>query len=101
VVLLDGNVGIGGDAVRLLRRCATLLAPDGTVVVEVEPPGQGWRTPCVRLERDGHETPWFRWAVVGADAIADVAQTAGLQVRRVDRSGVRWFAHLARADAAA
>ena len=101
VVLLDGNVGIGGDAVRLLRRCAALVAPGGTIVVEVEPPGQGWRTRRVRLERDGDESPWFAWAIVGADAIADVARAAGVHVQRVDRSGVRWFAHLARVDAAA
>jgi SAM-dependent methyltransferase len=101
VVLLDGNVGIGGDAVRLLSRCAALIAPGGTIVAEVEPPGRGWRTGRVRLERDGERSPWFTWAVVGADAIADLAGAAGLEVLRVERSGPRWFAHLVRADAAA
>jgi SAM-dependent methyltransferase len=101
VVLLDGNVGIGGDAVRLLSRCAALIAPAGTIVVEVEPPGRGWRTGRVRLEHDGERSPWFTWAVVGADAIAEVAGEAGLELVRVERSGGRWFAHLVRADAAA
>jgi SAM-dependent methyltransferase len=101
VVLLDGNVGIGGDAVRLLSRCAALIAPAGRIVVEVEPPGRGWRTGRVRLERDGERSPWFTWAVVGADAIAEVAGEAGLELVRVERSGGRWFAHLVRADAAA
>ena len=38
ILLLDGNIGIGGDAVRLLRRCNALLAPGGGVLVELEPP---------------------------------------------------------------
>jgi len=101
VVLLDGNLGIGGDAVRLIRRCAALAAPTGSIVAEVEPPGRGWRTSRVRLEDAGASGPWFTWAVVGADAIAEVAGEAGLEVRRLDRSGARWFAHLGRADAAA
>jgi len=41
VLLADGNVGIGGDVVALLRRCAELVRPGGTVVVEVERPGAG------------------------------------------------------------
>ena len=34
-LLADGNIGIGGDPVSLLRRVRTLLAPGGRVVVEV------------------------------------------------------------------
>jgi SAM-dependent methyltransferase len=101
VILLDGNVGIGGDAVRLLRRCRRLGAPDGVVLVEVEPPGTGWRTPRVRLERGDHLSPWFPWALVGADAIGTVADDAGLRVAQLEHVGGRWFAHLCRSDATA
>jgi SAM-dependent methyltransferase len=95
VLLLDGNVGIGGDTVRLLRRCQALLHPRGTIVVEVEPPGSGCRTFQVRLEQGGQRSAWFAWSVVGADAIAGVAAPAGLQVAAVDQSCEhRWFAHL-------
>ena len=38
-LLADGNVGIGGDPVALLRRLRRLLLPGGRVVVEVAPPG--------------------------------------------------------------
>ena len=38
-LLLDGNIGIGGDPVRLLRRCGALVHLSGCVVVEVEAPG--------------------------------------------------------------
>lgn len=99
IVLADGNIGIGGDPVRLLRRCRELLAPGGTVVVEVEPPASlrtGWRRYTVRLERGDRSGPWFPWAVVDADAIADLAPRAGLQLQTlhpIAEEG-RWFAHL-------
>lgn len=38
-LLLDGNIGIGGDPVRLLRRTRTLLRDGGRVLVEAEGPG--------------------------------------------------------------
>ena len=95
VVLLDGNLGIGGDAVRLLRRCRALMAADGAVVAEVEPPGTGWQTCRARLERGSERGAWFAWAVVGVDAIDSVALQAGLVVDSVVRGGERrWFAHL-------
>jgi SAM-dependent methyltransferase len=99
VVLLDGNVGIGGDAVRLLARCARLISPDGTVLVEVDRPGSGWGTRRVRVEHGTDTGPWFDWVIVGADAIGVVAAAAGLRVTRIERSGERWFACLERDDA--
>ena len=99
VVLMDGNVGIGGDAVRLLARCARLINADGTVLVEVDPPGSGWATRRVRVEHGSDTGPWFDWVVVDADAIGAVAAAAGLRVTRIDQSGERWFARLERCDA--
>ena len=47
IVLFDGNIGIGGDPVVLLARVADLFAPDGVVLVEVDPPGvPSRRSPC-------------------------------------------------------
>jgi len=99
VVLLDGNVGIGGDAVRLLERCRRLVAVGGTVLVEVDPPGHGWETRRVRVEHGDDVGPWFDWAVVDADAIGLVAAAAGLRLTRLEQAGDRWFAHLERGDA--
>jgi SAM-dependent methyltransferase len=101
VLLADGNVGIGGDPTRLLRRCRDLLAEDGTVVVEVEGPSgaaAGWRPYRARLERGPSHGPWFTWAVVGADAIAELALAAGLRLLRLEPTVAegRWFAHLGR-----
>jgi len=102
IVLADGNIGIGGDPARLLRRCRELLAADGSVVVEVLGPGAGWRPYRVRLERGRQHSPWFRWAVVDADAIGGLAAGAGLEVRHVQHVTAegRWFAHLGRAHTA-
>ncbi|MEU7586786.1 class I SAM-dependent methyltransferase [Micromonospora sp. NPDC049230] len=100
-LLVDGNIGIGGDPVRLLRRCGTLIAADGTLVVEVEPPGAGlWQGQAYVLsgssgqgERQG---PPFRWARVGAEAVTATAAAAGLRVADTLRFGSRWFAELVR-----
>jgi len=94
VLLLDGNIGIGGDPQRLLRRCAALVRPGGVVVAEVEAPGAGWRRCRARLERDADRGPWFRWAVVGCDAIAELACAASLEVRTINRVEHRWIAVL-------
>jgi SAM-dependent methyltransferase len=92
VLLLDGNVGIGGDPVALLRRAAELVRPGGQVVAEVAPPGTPTDTLTVRLESAGGAGPWFRWARVGADAVAALASAAGLQPGGLDVGGGRWFA---------
>ncbi|MEW6471311.1 MAG: methyltransferase domain-containing protein [Actinomycetota bacterium] len=100
VLLVDGNIGIGGDPVRLLQRCRALCAPAGTIVAEVEPPGVGFARHRARLERGATHGPWFPWAVVGVDALAGVAAPAGLRVRRVVHveDEQRWFAHLIAGD---
>lgn len=77
-LLLDGNIGIGGDAVTLLRRLRELLAPDGRIVAELDadvaPPS------AARLEVEGRAGPWFAWRPVGLDEIAEVAGTSGMTV---------------------
>jgi hypothetical protein len=93
---MDGNIGIGGDPVRLLRRCRALCGPDGSVVAEVEAPGSGLAHHHARLEQGGRHGPWFPWTVVGVDALAGVARVAGLHVSDVIHAPDehRWFARL-------
>ena len=96
VLLIDGNIGIGGDPIRLLSRCAALISDEGTIVAELEPPGTGCVQHRARVERGDSLGPWFRWAHVGVDAIEELAAAAGLAVDRVD-SAVdedRWFGYL-------
>lgn len=94
-LLFDGNVGIGGDPTRLLRRCRQLTGGRGEVLAEVQPPGTGWRRLTAWFERDGHRSESFAWAVVGADSIAGLAGKAGLELTSLapTPSG-RWFARL-------
>jgi len=95
-LLLDGNIGIGGDATALLARLATLLRPGGRVLAEVEglaAPGQRF---TVRLEHRGMPGPWFGWARVGVDRLPALAAAAGLTVADVWSAGGRWFARLDR-----
>jgi len=93
-LLLDGNIGIGGDPVRLLRRAAELIAQDGRIVVETTCPGSGSRSLPVRIERGDDRSGWFGWAQVAADDLADLADLAGLrQVELIEDEG-RWFAEL-------
>jgi SAM-dependent methyltransferase len=94
-LLFDGNVGIGGNPIRLLRRCRQLTARTGQVLAEVAAPGTGWRRLTAWFERDGQRSESFAWAIVGADAIAGLARSAGLTLASVDPTpSGRWFARL-------
>jgi SAM-dependent methyltransferase len=94
VLLADGNIGIGGDPVALLRRVAELLGPLGKALVEVQPPGSSLRREQVRLRSAGKIGAWFPWAYVGADQIAEVAASAGLTAQESWSAGDRWFTSL-------
>jgi len=91
VLLFDGNVGIGGDPVGLLRRLVALLAVGGSAMVEVDPPGSPTMATDARIERAGEITEWFPWACVGADELVAVAADAGLLHREWRSVGGRWF----------
>ncbi|GAA1729403.1 class I SAM-dependent methyltransferase [Aeromicrobium alkaliterrae] len=82
-LLADGNIGIGGDPVRLLSRARELLRPDGTALVEVSALGAGLVRDERRLWVEGRFSSAFAWAVVGLDAIDEVAREAGFSVTAV------------------
>jgi SAM-dependent methyltransferase len=94
VLLADGNIGIGGDPVVLLRRARQLLRPGGSVLVELDPPGTGLRRHQVRLSSVDGMGDWFDWAHVGPDGLGDTAAQAGLGTRWLTERGGRWFAEL-------
>ncbi|WP_405014441.1 class I SAM-dependent methyltransferase [Kitasatospora sp. NBC_01539] len=86
-LLADGNLGIGGDPDVLLRRSAHLLAPGGTLLVEVEPAEVDERL-LVRVEGPGGRSgPEFAWARLGAAAASARAAAAGLV------EAERWVSH--------
>ncbi|GLW89695.1 class I SAM-dependent methyltransferase [Actinokineospora globicatena] len=97
VLLADGNIGIGGDPVTLLRRAATLVRTGGSVLVETAPRRRGlWRGSARPRggDRGGVLGQWFAWAEVGVDAIVTVALQAGLRVAEQGALSGRGFARL-------
>jgi SAM-dependent methyltransferase len=96
-LLLDGNIGIGGDPAVLLARIGELLVPDaGRVLVEAAPPETRAQRRTVRLELGAHAGPWFELAAIGIDAVPACARAAGFAVADAWRDGDRWFACLTR-----
>ncbi|UKA64622.1 methyltransferase domain-containing protein [Arthrobacter sp. FW306-04-A] len=78
-LLLDGNIGIGGNIRVLLERVASLLAPGGQVLAEAETPDSLDVAYLAVLEdSDGHASAAFPWARAGANALALHAARAGL-----------------------
>src|SRR5262249_59705536 len=77
-LLADGNIGIGGDPARLLRRCASLLDNDGRLLVEADPPGTGgWAGAAVLHDGTRASTP-FPWTFVAARQVERYAPAPGL-----------------------
>ena len=81
-LLLDGNIGIGGNPVALLDRIGELLASDGRIIVEIEPRDHDAtdQVVVVRAETARSAGPWFRWTTVGPRRLATIAHTMGLDV---------------------
>jgi SAM-dependent methyltransferase len=94
VLLADGNVGIGGDAVRMLRRVRALLAGDGRLLCELHPEAEAGPAGPVRLEGLGVASSWFPWALLGGAALPAAAGSAGLAVEDTWEHSGRAFAAL-------
>lgn len=95
-LLCDGNIGIGGDPVRLLRRVGELVAPSGRVLVEVNPDEVDHRGSSRIRHADGVLGAPFAWAVLGLAALGRSASAAGWQIVESWRDGGRAFAVLVR-----
>jgi hypothetical protein len=95
VLLVDGNIGLGGDPRRILRRAAELLCRGGRCVAEFDAEAVGVRSHWVRLESASDVGPWFRWASVGVDSAATLAGQVGLTLSGVRLVGGRVVADLA------
>ena len=96
VLLADGNIGIGGNPMALLTRVRELLAPTGTAVIDVEPPGTGLRRGRWQLVSVGQAGGPLDWAWVGADVIGGMCAAAGLRVLRLSEIRGRWVAEIGR-----
>ncbi|MEU9179918.1 methyltransferase domain-containing protein [Streptomyces sp. NPDC048550] len=76
-LLIDGNIGIGGDPCRLLRRIRDLVHGHGLLIVETAS-GDADERRGVRIHAGQHAVSGvFPWAVVGAAALGRYAQVSG------------------------
>jgi SAM-dependent methyltransferase len=82
-LLLDGNIAIGGDAVRLLNRLRVLLRRGGVIVAEFnaeadDAAARGRDAVDARLLCDAGPGPWFAWRPVPARDARRLAAAARL-----------------------
>jgi SAM-dependent methyltransferase len=95
LLLADGNIGIGGDPRRLLRRCHELLGPAGRLHTELAPPGTpAWSGLATVQAPSGPASP-LSWACVPVDDIPALASAAALRILDTWTEAGRWFATLA------
>ncbi len=91
-LLIDGNIGIGGDPSALLRRVRQLLHPaHGELLVETEAAD----IHELHRVRVGDAGPEFGWARIGAPALTALATSMEYRVRGVWYVGGRCFTALA------
>ncbi|MET4093816.1 class I SAM-dependent methyltransferase [Arthrobacter sp. UYCu712] len=95
IILLDGNVGIGGGITSLLRRCSQLITPHGTLLVEVEADEDMDTVYSAVLEDgDGNQSESFRWARTGSAGLVSRARRSGWTVTAIQRLNGRVFCRL-------
>ncbi|MCQ4079809.1 class I SAM-dependent methyltransferase [Streptomyces sp. RB6PN25] len=96
VLLVDGNIGIGGDPRALLGRLRQLTAPGGRLLAEAAAHDVDERL-TVRVEdargRHGRDFPWAR---LGPTALGAAATAAGWTPVDAWESGGRHFAEFTR-----
>ena len=95
-LLLDGNIGIGGDPVVLLTRVDALLTPGGIALVELDPPGVKAGRFHAHVEHAGGVGSRFPWARVGPDQIGELAPCSGFGIAALWDEAGRWFVQLDR-----
>ncbi|WP_420369888.1 class I SAM-dependent methyltransferase [Curtobacterium sp. L1-20] len=94
-LVIDGNIGIGGDPTALLTRCREIVRDGGRVIVETHVDRAADRTFTARvIDADGHQSAGFPWAEVGVDALLDHAERAGLTARQSWTASGRTFCEL-------
>lgn len=95
-LLIDGNIGIGGEPWTLLQRCARLVHPGGRVVVEAhEDATRDNAFSGVIADDRGRSSLPFPWAEVGSVALHRHARRAGLTLVREWNERRRSFAEYA------
>lgn len=93
-LLMDSNLGIGGDASALLRRCRDLVAPGGLIICEVDPEPERHEVHQVVLRAPGVSSVPIAWSRVGATALMRLAVSLDLVLNEEWVAGGRAFVAL-------
>ncbi|MFZ3468783.1 methyltransferase domain-containing protein [Streptomyces sp. 4.24] len=96
VLLIDGNIGIGGDPAALLRRAAELTVPGGSLLVEVATADVDERVEVYVEDGNGGRGASFWWARLGTRALCAAARDAGWGPYGTWQAAGRHFVHLVR-----
>lgn len=93
-LLVDSNVGMGGDLEALLRRCGDLVGAGGLIICEVDPREDRDEVHAVVLSSDGWRSDPLVWGRIGARTLARVASALDLLVAEEWSAGGRVFVNL-------
>lgn len=97
-LLVDGNIGIGGNPSGLLQRCTEIIAKTGVIVVEVHAePLRDHMYDGTVVDIRGHQSDTFPWAEIGRHALENRGHALGLTLDRYWETDGRFFCRLARA----
>ena len=93
-LLMDGNVGMGGDVATLLARCAQLVRPGGLVICEVDRASERHESRTVVLRTEDATSVALPWSRIGAAALLQAAEPLDLLLVEEWTAGVRAFVAL-------
>ena len=93
-LLLDGNIGIGGDVPALLRRCRQIVGGGGLIICELDPDPERDEAYEVVLSRPGCRSAPVPWAAIGERPLLRVAAALDLIATEVWEADRRSFVAL-------
>ncbi|MFJ5262335.1 class I SAM-dependent DNA methyltransferase [Streptomyces sp. NPDC088387] len=93
-LLIDGNLGIGGDPAALLARMGALLAPGGLLIAETVPVDVDERAHVRVTDARGSASGPFPWARLGTSALLRYAEPLGWRSEGQWTAGGRCFVSL-------
>ena len=93
-LLMDTNVGLGGDVVALLARCTRLIAPGGLIICEVDPVATRHEVHTLVLRTPDATSSPLAWSRIGVSALLQAAAPLDLLLVEEWMSGERAFVSL-------
>jgi rSAM/selenodomain-associated transferase 1 len=93
-LLMDGNVGMGGDVATLLARCTQLVRPGGLVICEVDRVSARHENHTVVLRAEDATSVALPWSRIGATALLQPAKALDLLFVEEWTAGERVFVAL-------